>query len=357
MRPQSKRRLLGGFFSLLFSQTSLHALQDNFSDDLRTPESNESSSLSGRGTERRIIFLDFQNESNNQEYTYLSRAIGESIYQTTKPKYVYTRIEDSIWKSSTTAARFRPEDFFNRSKIQNLGNTLAVDGIVYGKFVVSPEGIHIYGKILSVLSKEILAETKILIQHSDNIKEKIQAISDILSARLREIFIPLDRSAIWRSALFPGWGQFYKHRKTWGQIYAGAVGTGFAFSLFSLVMWQTAYGRYRNYNPDHVVTPQGGTELIDPAAAQAQFNSYVSQTQTWQQITLVSAGITLAIYAWQILDAWLFDSKHAQLGRRTAALENSTFIGFGGGIVDSPVQNLNYTNHSATFSINMGLHF
>ena len=190
------------------------------------------------------------------------------------------------------------------------------------------------------LSHEIIAEASTSISRSKDLNQEIQIFSEQLSKRVVELFIPADRGAIWRSALLPGWGQVYKGRKTAGYIYGGAVGTGFAFSLFSLVMWQTSYSRYRNYDPDHVITPQGGTELIDPAESQAQFDRYASQVQTWQKITLISVGVTLVIYLWQIMDAWLFDSRYAELAKRTpTARSNGPSLILGGLVHDADQTN------------------
>jgi hypothetical protein len=291
-----------------------------------------SSQAGGKATQRKILFLNFYNESGNREYQNLEKGVSDAVHAIAMNRYVYARIENHA-----AVTRMKNEDFFDHQKIHAIGFPLGADGIIYGKFVVTSGGIKVYGRVLSVFSKEILAEVETTILPSDDMNKEIQNIAAKLSQGLGEIFMPSDRGAVWRSALLPGWGQIYKHRKDVGYIYAGTVGTGFAFSLFSLLMWQNAYSRYRNYNPDHVFTPQGGTELIDPASAQVQFNRYASQAQTWREITLISAGITLAIYIWQIVDAWIFDTKHAQLGRRVA--NYSSFLKVGGDYSDTAVLN------------------
>lgn len=286
----------------------------------------------GKGVERQLVFLDFYNESNNQEYQYLETAVGDAVYDSTVRKYSYARIEKSIWQRNVRASAFRQEDFFNRDKIQTLGTAIPADGIVFGKFTVTAAGIKIKTRVLAVFSREIIADEEILVPIGSDISKEIQAFARVIARQVAELFVPSDRGAIWRSAVLPGWGQIYKGRRTAGQTYGGIVGTGFAFSLFSLIMWQTSYTRYRNYNPDHVITPQGGTELIDPAEAQGYFDRYAAQVQSWRQITLVSLGITLAIYLWQILDAWLFDSDHAQLGKRD--VHNQPRISLSIGVMD-----------------------
>jgi hypothetical protein len=264
-------------------------------------------------TIKKLIFLDFYNESNNPNAKWLTDSIGESIFELTKNKYNYLRIENKVWREYTTKKNFKPEDFYNLEKLQAMGYALKVDGIVFGKFVTTEENVQISGKILSVVDKEIIAEKNITVPFSSQMFEDVQDVSETLGSRIKDLFFPSDRGALWRSALLPGWGQHYKQRKTWGYIYGGAVGTGLAFSLFSLIMWQQANGEYKSYNPDHVVTPQGETGIKDPAAAQAQFAAIEARSAQWEQITLISAGITLTIYLWQLFDAWFFEGSYTEL--------------------------------------------
>jgi hypothetical protein len=225
------------------------------------------------GAAKKLIFLDFYNESNDANAKWLTDSIGESIFELTKNKYNYTRIENRIWREYAAANNFTPADFYNIEKLQVMGLKLKADGIVFGKFTSSPQNVTIIGKILSVVDKDIVAEKDITVPFSSAMFEDVQDVSETLGSRIKDLFYPSDRGALWRSALLPGWGQFYKQRKTWGYIYGGVIGAGAMFSLFSLILWQQANSEYKSYNPDHVVTPQGETGLKDPTAAQSQFSA------------------------------------------------------------------------------------
>lgn len=312
----------------------------------------------GKDVERQLVFLDFYNENDNGEFSYLATAIGDAVYKQTVNKYTYARIEKPVWQKYVRQSRLKDVDFFDREKIQNMGNALPADGILFGKFRVNKTEIRISAWILSVFSKEILAEVEVVVSKTEDLEKEIQKVSAILSRGLSEIFMPSDRGAIWRSALLPGWGQVYKGRRTAGHIYGGAVGTGVAFSLFSMIMWQNAVRRYQTYRPDYVITPQGGTELIDPSDAHAQFDRYAAQARTWETITLVSVGVTLTVYLWQILDAWLFDTRHAQLGKRLAAQPSeTTFLILGGGNRSSYPENQVQNSEPGGLSVGVGLSF
>lgn len=267
---------------------------------------------------KKLIFLDFYNASNDANVKWLTDSIGESIFELTKNKYKYIRIENKVWREYATAKGFKPEDFYNVEKLQAMGYALKADGIVFGKFTTTAENIEISGKILSVVDREIIAEKNVTVPFSSAMFEDVQEVSETLGSRIKDLFFPSDRGALWRSSLLPGWGQYYKQRKTWGYIYGGVIGTGAAFSLFSLIMWQQANRNYKSYTPENVTTPQGETGLKDPTAAQAQFSSLIQKSEQWEQITLISAGITLGIYLWHLFDAWFFEGNYIELTKSTA---------------------------------------
>jgi TolB-like protein len=267
---------------------------------------------------KKLIFIDFYNESNDANAKWLTDSIGESIYELTRKKYNYIRVENKVWREYAAAKGFQPADFYNTEKLQAMGYALHLDGIVFGKFSTTKDHIEISGKILSVVDKDIIAEKNVTVPYSSAMFEEVQEVSETLGSRIKDLFFPSDRGALWRSAVLPGWGQYYKQRKTWGYIYGGVIGAGLSFSLFSLILWQGANRDYKNYVPDHVVTPQGEYGIKDPAAAQAQFSAIEARSQQWQQITLISAGITLGIYLWHLFDAWFFEGNYVEISKASA---------------------------------------
>jgi TolB-like protein len=267
---------------------------------------------------KKLIFIDFYNESNNPNAKWLVDSIGESIFELTKNKYNYTRIPNKVWREYATQKNFKPEDFYNTEKLQAMGYALKVDGIIFGKFITTEENIQISGKILSVVDKEIIAEKNVTVPFSSQMFEDVQDVSETLGSRIKDLFFPSDRGALWRSAVLPGWGQYYKQRKTWGYIYGGVIGAGATFSLFSFIMLQSSKRAYENYKPDHVETPQGEYGIKDPAAAQAQFETLQKTADQWYQITVISASITLTIYLWHLFDAWFFEGSYTEIAKGSA---------------------------------------
>ncbi|GAB4431614.1 MAG: hypothetical protein OHK0011_14430 [Turneriella sp.] len=281
---------------------------------------------------KKLLFLDFYNESNDPNVKWLTDSIGESIFELTKNKYKYVRIESKVWRDYAKAKEFKPEDFYDVDKLQAMGFALKADGIIFGRFRSSPENIEISGKILSVVDKDIVAEKNITVPFSSQMFEDVQDVSETLGSRIKDLFYPSDRGALWRSALLPGWGQFYKQRKTAGYIYSSVIGTGAAFSLFSLIMLESTKQQYASYNPEHVVTPQGEFGIKDPAAAQAEFARLEARADQWYQITMISAGVTLGIYLWHLFDAWFFEGNYVELGKARAMEFHSRDTLLGGNV-------------------------
>ncbi len=267
---------------------------------------------------KKLIFLDFYNESNDANVKWLTDSIGESIFELTKNKYKYIRIENRVWREYATSKGFKPQDFYDVEKLQAMGYALKVDGIIFGKFSTTAENIEISGKILSVVDRDIIAEKNVTVPFSSAMFEDVQEVSETLGSRIKDLFFPSDRGALWRSSLLPGWGQYYKQRKTWGYIYGGVIGTGAAFTLFSFIMLQSSKNAYRDYKPEHVVTQQGEFGIKDPAAAQAQFATLEARADQWYQITMISAAVTLGFYVWHLFDAWFFEGNYVELTKATA---------------------------------------
>jgi len=278
---------------------------------------------------KKLIFLDFYNESNDPNVKWLTDSIGESIFELTKSKYNYVRIEPKVWREYAKSKDFKPQDFYDIEKLQAMGFALKADGIIFGKFTSSPESIVISGKILSVVDKDIVAEKNITVPFSSQMFEDVQDVSETLGSRIKDLFYPSDRGALWRSALLPGWGQFYKQRKTAGYVYSSVIGAGAAFSLFSLIMLESTKSQYKSYNPDHVKTePQGEFGIKDPEATRAEFSRLVNKADQWYQIMMISAAVTFTIYLWHLFDAWFFEGNYIELtkqARRSDLQQESLF--------------------------------
>jgi TM2 domain-containing membrane protein YozV len=113
-----------------------------------------------------------------------------------------------------------------------------------------------------------------------------------------------DSGALWRSAVAPGWGQFYKGRPGWGYFYSFSFGASLLTSVTSLILWQNYNSRYKNYQPEYVVSATGAISLANSTAAQSELDRLSGAAQSWETATLVSSVVTLSIYAFSLIDAY-----------------------------------------------------
>jgi len=229
-----------------------------------------------------------------------------------KSKYTYTLVDNAAIEKFIAVNGYKGKDLYDDVKLQRMGLALRADGIIYGKFETTKGSIKINGKILSVVDREIVAEQSFESHIDNEMLTKVDDLSETLAKRIKDLFYPSDNGALWRSTVLPGWGQYYKQRKIFGYVYGGLTFAGAAWTTVSLFLWIKANDNYYNYRPDHIVTPQGETPLLDPTAAAAEFSRLKTQSGNWQQIFFISLAATLTIYAWQLFDAWFFDGSYAK---------------------------------------------
>ena len=128
---------------------------------------------------------------------------------------------------------------------------------------------------------------------------------------------PTDGGALWRSAVAPGWGQFYKGRTGWGYFYSIGFGISAISTIGSLVMWGQTKSDYINYQP---AIPTIYPTPVSSSAENAELDRLYNRSKTWEQITAVSAIVTVSIYAFNVLDAYfgkIYKSK--DIGKNQSA--------------------------------------
>jgi hypothetical protein len=127
---------------------------------------------------------------------------------------------------------------------------------------------------------------------------------EVLKVNLEKlIFIKSREQALWRSAVLPGFGQFYEDRPFWGTIYLATQ-----FSFIYVLTGQRS--KYDDLHQDYLDKRSIYSEF---QGSQAEITQMWSDVQTAydlsksnyrnQQITM---GLIAGAYLWNIADAWLF---------------------------------------------------
>ena len=251
---------------------------------------------------KKLVFVNFYNATGNKNIAYLESSIVDSIHELIKDKYPYDRVTAEEWKKFVSYNDFTEADYYDPEKLQKVGALFHADGIIFGKLSNHPDGVLITGKILSVIEKEVIAEKELVAPLNAQMFESVNAISEALAKKIKDLFIPSDWGAVRRSAILPGWGQYYKQRKKWAYIWGGAVGVSFLTASFFTYTYIKNNSAYRNAGPDD--NPASLYEKAD--------SSYSAMTVMWY--------ITGGLYLLNLIDAYLFHGDY-ELGKtKTASL-------------------------------------
>ncbi|WP_100760667.1 LA_0442/LA_0875 N-terminal domain-containing protein [Leptospira barantonii] len=115
----------------------------------------------------------------------------------------------------------------------------------------------------------------------------------------------LAKGALWRSALLPGWGQFYREDKERGYFFSIAAGLSFLLWFRSDQQYQKEGKNLEDANRLSIVAGATGDSGI---IAGAFFHANEIRNQRYQAGIKASSAFFLfaAIYAFNLIDAWLF---------------------------------------------------
>ena len=142
------------------------------------------------------------------------------------------------------------------------------------------------------------------------IKTQIQAdTKDIDLARKsghEETSAKLYRGGIWRSAAFPGWGQFYRNEKIKGGIFVGlfAASTGYFFTSRRELI--AARNDFAQPLLPYAFLSMGQPGLVMNAAYFDEKQAAVDRAQGKMNMAL---GLTLGVYLWNLVDALLWSPE------------------------------------------------
>lgn len=264
---------------------------------------------------KKLIFLDFYNEANDANLQFLSNSFGDGAHAAIENQYRYQRVASDTWKKYAAEKKWEPKDFFDVKKIRTMGRDLGADGVIYGKYVAGKDDLEIHGLIFSVIDGEVIGEERGKAKQDSTMFGTINEVSGRLAVKIKDLFVPSDRGALWRSALLPGWGHFYKERRDWGYFWSIAAGTALAYTLTATTVFLVYRNRYQSSSPEAYRNAAGHVGLYDEAAAQAEFDRLESATNQWATMALAGLVTTVVVYGASLLHAWLIK---ADLGNVTA---------------------------------------
>lgn len=281
-----------------------------------------SASMQSAVRAKRLIFMDFYNQDNDENFKWLETSIGESIHVLVKDKYVYEKIPNEKWQQYFKDNNLSSDHMFNEKTLSAMGKQFGADGVIFGRFQYNSKtsNLTINGRILSVVDGDIMADREIVTGVDNRMFTEAEKLSDYLASQIKDLFVPTDEGALWRAAVAPGWGHFYKQRPTWGYIWAGVVGVAFLYTTYSVFVYTQSVDDYNNYIPENVTTPTGETGLYDYDAAQAKFKSLEDDMIAKGNSAQTAVYVLAAVYALNLIHAYFIEADIGNLaGVKTAA--------------------------------------
>lgn len=265
---------------------------------------------------KKVIFLPFYNQDNKRDYAWIETSITLWLDDAARKKYRYIKVPKSSWQNYMKKNDLSNADLFNEKKISEMGKALGADGVVYGRFSYNKETnkMVIEGKILSVIDEDILADKRIEAPLNFNIFDATEELSLYLSERIKDLFLPTDKGALWRSAVLPGWGFFYKQREEWGYIHGTATGVAFLVTVVSSIRFVIKKNEYLDYTPEHVITPLGETALYDPEGAQKNFDTLENEAAKAGKLAKISTYVFLTFYVANLIHSWFIEPDAGNVG-------------------------------------------
>ena len=173
---------------------------------------------------------------------------------------------------------------------------------------------------------------------TDALKTEQDIISEIEKLNKNKPLILDPRKAGWKSAILPGWGQYY-NRKYWKiPIVWGAIGTGLGF-----VIWNNnQYARYKNaFNAQLNGLPHEFSDISGVDLLTALGNAQDRQKRQRDY----AIAITLGVYLLNIIDAVV--DAHLYEGRKDPDLVFSPVI----------INDFNSIEHTAKVWISLNYRF
>jgi len=297
------RNILVVFFYIL---TFLFLSERNFSKNLSTEM---------HVLKYKVLVLDYYNKSKRLELTHISQAISSSIEDIIKKNPSrFEIISRKQWRKVTLREEIKIKQWSKEETALRIGKALAADVILLGSFNIKGEKIYLTSNLINLvkngkgfsnkskgpagidtmdtLEAKATSLVKIMLEKFPARKVKKSEVIKITKQKKEiEVFSkPTRLGAIWRSAFFPGWGQFYRKRTEKGWYF-----TAINFTLgatLGLSAWQAV----SNWNQYSSLT----------IATMGEFNSAYSSYKLWDYVFWTSVFSAMGYYTWNLIDAWFF---------------------------------------------------
>lgn len=273
---------------------------------------------------------------------------GESGVTKTDKEKVMTIIRSEIEKLKVF--KLREKDTANQiadEKVEELrGCVEAKCAVLIGKFADVPKVLDgnitkqgktftVTWKLMNIQNEQIEFSNSYKIDNPDQPEKDMEIPGQRLKAFVLKIPFKEQKPRlpyVWRSAVLPGWGQFYDERKRAGYLFSGFFGFSVLYYYSNLLAFNKAQKNYKSTPFLPASQAQDTYALNSILLSQARKEYKASETKVNN-----AAYFLMSVYIWNLVDAFVFSGRQeekketVQLGifpRWTTALESREGIRF-----------------------------
>ena len=285
-------------FCLCLYACTLHAGND-ISNKLETLCSSLVDSLPASVKSARVAVIPFEDKTGNDSY---GLSTSEYLVVLLKKKNIFSLIDRTEFKKVVEEINLSRSDYAEEANAIEVGKVLAADYILTGSVFKSFGNYSIIAKLIKTETTEIASSASVNV-----VPSKLDSFTkDLLSEKSRAT------SSLFRSALIPGWGQFYADKNVRGTISLiaglGALGTqiGLMLSAYNAHVERDNYydfqfsQEYKDMLKNHEITEQ---------EYKSNYEEYKEDYSDKYRYAVIGGIITGSVWGLNILDAAIAGSQ------------------------------------------------
>ncbi|MCP5501117.1 MAG: hypothetical protein H7A25_14510 [Leptospiraceae bacterium] len=241
----------------------------------------------------------------------ISEAEAKLYSKLIKTSLIQKRIFRIIDETSFTKA-LNDKKCKDKKCAEDIASELKANKLLTGSITHIRDSFYINADVVDIQTKSIDFSETIVINNKGDISGSIDTFTKVIAGGTLEFWSyetinpdqgePSHIPYLWRSAVFPGWGQFHQNRKWSGFLYSGFYVSGLAYIASKNGTYQNKYNSYKasmTFFYSSFLTPSESVKLFSLLETEAK-NKDLKQASRSAEIAV---GITAAIYVINLIDA------------------------------------------------------
>jgi TolB-like protein len=147
---------------------------------------------------RRVLLLDFVNQTSNKEAAYLSISIPEAYIDPLQKTGVFEVMNRSEGQRQAQEYKLSAQDLYNEENAVRIGKALSAEVIVVGNYVIVGASVQIQAKAIDVSQGRIAVAKSVQAKLDSTIFTSINKLAEDMSANMKTELPPLPQREVVR---------------------------------------------------------------------------------------------------------------------------------------------------------------